>query len=238
MQCSTAILFSGGLDSAILLDELSAPGRVGAGGVVPLYVACGSAWERAELAAARRFIAALDRPSIAPLVVLSMPTGDLYGLHWSLGNGAVPAADSADEAVFLPGRNALLAVKPLVWCGMHGVGELALATLAGNPFPDAGRECLDSLSRALSLAMATELRIVTPFAMSSKAEVMRRGAAGPLAETLSCIDPERDPAATTPDGPRFLHCGRCNKCAERHRAFADASLPDPTRYAGGLPARA
>ena len=35
-----------------------------------------------------------------------------------------------DEAVFLPGRNALLTIKAALWCQMHGINELAVATLA------------------------------------------------------------------------------------------------------------
>jgi 7-cyano-7-deazaguanine synthase len=29
-----------------------------------------------------------------------------------------------------------------------------------------------------------------------------------------------------------MHCSRCNKCAERRKAFSEAGIPDPTRYAG------
>lgn len=225
MQTRTALLYSGGLDSAILLDAVSR--EAGPGGVVPIYVACGSAWEPAELAAARRFIAALGRPAITPLVVLAMPTADLYGDHWSHGRGIVPGDETADEAVYLPGRNALLAVKPLVWCGMHGVERLALATLAGNPFADARQDSLAALSQALSLAMSARLEIVAPFAEMSKTEVMWTGSSAPLHETFSCIDPKPD----EPHGTGFVHCGRCNKCAERQRAFAAAALADPTLYA-------
>jgi 7-cyano-7-deazaguanine synthase len=42
----------------------------------------------------------------------------------------------------------------------------------------------------------------------------------PLELTFSCIAPAGS-----------LHCGQCNKCAERQRAFRLSSMPDPTRYA-------
>jgi len=227
MPSTTAILYSGGLDSAILLESLSR-GLDGAGDrVVPIYVDCGSAWQRAELAAARRFIELLGRVGIGSLVVLSLPTSDLYGDHWSVSGHGVPDSATADEAVYLPGRNALLAVKPLVWCGMHGVGRLALATLQSNPFPDAGDGFFASFSRALSIAMAADLEIVKPFANRSKKEVMLEGRDAPLAETFSCIAPARDPTAAT----GFVHCGRCNKCAERRQAFLAAGIPDRTPYA-------
>lgn len=43
------------------------------------------------------------------------------------------------------------------------------------------------------------------------------------AMSWSCYDP-------TPDG---LHCGRCDSCRLRRKGYADAALPDPTRYADG-----
>jgi len=225
MPSATAILFSGGLDSSILLDVLSRP-TVETAPIVPIYVDCGSAWQRAERAAAQRFITLLDGTRVLPLVELTMPTDDLYGDHWSLGVGAIPDAESPDDAVYLPGRNALLAVKPLVWCGLHGIGRLALATLASNPFADARTDFFTSFSQALSIAMAVDLEIMRPFAGCSKTDVMRQGRPELLHETFSCIDPQPDAA----EPARFIHCGACNKCAERRQAFHAAGIADQTPY--------
>jgi len=225
MAQATAVLYSGGLDSAVLVDMLSRDGGGAADAVVPIYVDCGLSWQAAELTAARRFIAALGRKAVADPVVLLLPVTDLYGDHWSINGRDVPDEASPDEAVYLPGRNALLAVKPLVWCGLHGVRRLAIATLAGNPFPDARDDFFTAFSRALSLALATDLEIVRPFAGMSKRAVMIEGRHAPLEETFSCIDPQ----AAGPQ--RFVHCGRCNKCAERRRAFLEADVADKTPYA-------
>lgn len=217
---TTAVLYSGGLDSGILLADLAARGRV-----VPVYVDCGLTWQAAERAAAMAFSrrVARDLP-VADPVVLALPVADLYGDHWSLSGRDVPAYDSPDSAVYLPGRNALLAVKPLVWCAGHGVRRLALATLGGNPFPDATADFFRVFSRAMSLALGQEVEVQAPFATCSKRDVMLRGRSLPLEATFSCISP-----AATSDGS--IHCGRCNKCAERRRAFAAAGLPDATPYA-------
>jgi len=50
---SSAVLFSGGLDSAVLLAEEAAHDDV-----QPVYVSVGLAWEVAERDAVRRFLAA------------------------------------------------------------------------------------------------------------------------------------------------------------------------------------
>ena len=111
------LLISGGLDSAILLGHLLRNERA----VQPFYVRSGLAWEREELASLTSFLTALRGEGLRPLVVLEMPLTDLYGDHWSVTGQNVPDALTPDEAVYLPGRNALLAIKPALWCRMHGI---------------------------------------------------------------------------------------------------------------------
>jgi 7-cyano-7-deazaguanine synthase len=211
-----AVLVSGGLDSAVLLAELAGQFRR----VHPLYTRSGLAWETAELAHLRHFLQFCASPGLGELVVLDMPVADLYGPHWSLTGQGVPDANSEDAAVYLPGRNLLLLLKAMLWCRMHQAGTLALGILKGNPFPDATPAFFEDFQSAVNRGIGGEVRIVTPFGMLDKPEVIRRGMALPLEWTFSCIQPQ--------DG---LHCGRCNKCAERQRAFAAAGVPDPTRYA-------
>jgi 7-cyano-7-deazaguanine synthase len=145
---------------------------------------------------------------------------DLYGGHWSITGRGVPGAPSPDEDVFLPGRNLILGTHAALLCSERGIPTLALATLRGNPFADNRPEFFASLARTVELATGYALRIVRPYAHLSKAEVIRRTAAFPLEESLSCLQPRGD-----------LHCGACNKCAERQAAFHAAGVADRTRYA-------
>src|SRR4051794_36593891 len=117
-----AVLASGGLDSAVLL-------RCAAGthpAVYPLYVRAGLAWEDVELAMLRRFLAAIARPVLKPLVLLDVPVHDLYGQHWGT-TGQAPDAFAPDEDFYLPGRNVLLLSKALIWCRLNQVPAVALA---------------------------------------------------------------------------------------------------------------
>jgi 7-cyano-7-deazaguanine synthase len=212
-----AVLASGGLDSAVLLGEAARAYPA----VHPLYVAAGLHWEPAERAHLGRFLAALGGPSVRPLHVLELPVADLYGPHWSLTGEGVPGADTPDDAVFLPGRNVLLLAKALVWCHLNGVPELATAPLGSNPFPDATAEFFDSFAAEVSSAVGGRVRVLRPYAQLHKLDVLRRGRGLPLGETFSCLRPIGG-----------LHCGRCNKCAERKLGFAQAGMDDPTRYAG------
>jgi 7-cyano-7-deazaguanine synthase len=215
---SLAVLASGGLDSAILLGEALRERPA----VYPLYVRHGLVWEAAELHHLQRFLEAVRTPALRPLAVLEMPVADLYGGHWSLTGRGVPDADSADEAVFLPGRNVLLLAKAMLWCHLHGMPAVALAPLESNPFPDATPAFFEDFQVVVSRGIGGAVRVLRPYAGLRKAVVMHRGRGLPLELTFSCIRPVAG-----------RHCGQCNKCAERRRAFTDAGLADPTEYARG-----
>jgi 7-cyano-7-deazaguanine synthase len=210
-----AILVSGGLDSAILLGESLAAGSL----VYPLYVRNGLHWEEVELRCLHRFLEAVRGPGLRPLQVLELPVTDLYDRHWSLNGEGVPDADSPDEAVFLPGRNVLLLCKSLLWCHLHAVPAVALAPLESNPFPDATPVFFQGFQDVVNLAVGGSVAVRRPYAGLSKREVLERGRGLPLELTFSCICPAAG-----------RHCGRCNKCGERRRAFREAGLVDGTEY--------
>jgi 7-cyano-7-deazaguanine synthase len=182
-----AVLFSGGLDSAVLLAEEAAAGEV-----QPIYVSVGLAWERAERAAAVQFLEALapDR-SVRPLASLSVDMRDVYpAAHWAV-QGRPPAYHTPDEDVYLPGRNIILLGKAGVYCAAAGIPRLVLGTLDHNPFPDATPAFRAAMESALSLGLDHRLTIEAPYGGVSKTEVIRRGVAlgVPLALTLSCMNP-------------------------------------------------
>ncbi|HEX5444280.1 MAG TPA: 7-cyano-7-deazaguanine synthase [Pirellulales bacterium] len=217
-RAGVGVLVSGGLDSSILLAHYVERGRR----VQPFYVRSGLAWQTAELAALRRFLAAIADDRLEELVTLDLPLADLYGEHWSVSGRDVPDAESDDEAVYLPGRNALLIIKAALWCHLNGIKELALGPLRANPFADATPEFFAAFQSSLNLATGGGLRLVRPLAGYDKRQVMQLGRHYPLELTFSCISPRGS-----------LHCGECNKCGERRRAFQHVGLPDPTRYPGG-----
>jgi 7-cyano-7-deazaguanine synthase len=211
----TAVLLSGGLDSSILVGMLAGEGRR----VQPLYVRSGLLWEAEELRAVGEFLRALGSPRVLDPVILDLPVQDLYGGHWSLTGDETPGATTPDEAVYLPGRNLLLLVKTGLWCKLHGLRQLALGVLGSNPFGDATPAFFDHLEAALNCYPPEPLEIVRPLAAMKKRQVMEIGRRFPLAATFSCIAPRNG-----------LHCGRCNKCAERKAALALIG-EDPTKYA-------
>ncbi len=214
-QPAVAVLISGGLDSAVLaVDLLRDHARVW-----PLYIHGGLQWEEMELAAAQEFLAAVRAPGLELLTVLEEPLRDVYGPHWSTGAAAVPCAGTPDQAVFLPGRNVLLTVKASVWCQLRGICALALGCLGSNPFPDSTSGFFHDLESVLRRALGSTPRLIRPFDQFHKEDVVLRGKDLPLHLTFSCINPVSG-----------MHCGLCNKCAERQKGFRDAGDRDRTRY--------
>src|SRR5262245_25686431 len=215
----TAVLLSGGLDSAVLLAEEAAHDIV-----QPIYVGVGLAWEEAEHLATTRLLASEKiGPRVRPLVTLTVDMTDVYpAAHWAR-TGRAPGYHTPDEDVYLPGRNIVLLGKAGVFCAAAAIGRLVIGTLDHNPFPDATPEFRETFASALSLGLAHTLEIAAPFARVEKSEVIRRAAARhvPLELTLSCMNPSIVNGIP-------MHCGLCSKCRERHDAFLVAGVADPT----------
>ncbi len=220
------MLFSAGLDSAVLLADAIAT-RGDGDTVQAVHVSVGFAWEPEERAMAARLLAAPPYAArIGPPALLAFDMRDIFpDTHWAVA-GTPPAFDTPDEDVFLDGRNVILTSKVAVFIARralptHRSARLLMGTLAGNPFPDATPQFLAAQGRALSLGLNLPMAVEAPFAALHKADVIRRGVqlGVPLELTLSCMQPK--------DG---LHCGRCSKCRERRDAFTQAAVTDPTPY--------
>lgn len=210
-----AVLASGGLDSSVMLAELARRKRH----VFPLYIRAGLKWERNEIAILRRFIARLALANVEQPAILLLPMADLARTHWSVTGKQVPGFDAPLASNYIPGRNLSLLTKAAVFCALNQIGEVAIAPLGSNPFPDARPEFFRAFEKAAGLGLDLPLKVITPFAGMEKSDVIRRGRGLPLELTLSCASPRG-----------MIHCGACTKCAERIEGFREARIPDPTRY--------
>jgi len=218
---AVAVLFSAGLDSAVLLAH--AVTRWPGARIQPLYVIAGLAWEREEIAMAERFLAAAGLGStLGPLVTLTVDMRDVYPpTHWAI-RGEPPAYDTPDEDVYLEGRNVVLLSKASVFMARARIPRVLIGPLSGNPFPDATPAFFDAMAGALSIGLAAPIAVEAPFVAMSKADVIRLGRSlnVPFELTLSCMQPRNG-----------RHCGRCSKCRERLEAFQEVGAPDPAGYA-------
>jgi len=210
-----AVLASGGLDSSVMLARIAQRRRE----VFPVYIRTGLVWEKDELVVLRRFIKALGIDSIRPVSVLNVPMNDIAAEHWSMTGKKVPGYNAALSSNYIPGRNLTLLSKAAVFCARNRIGEVAMALLEANPFPDARPVFFQALAKAVDLGVGLRLKISTPWVGKSKPEVIALGRDLPLQLSVSCIKPRG-----------AVHCGQCTKCAERVQGFRLAGVADPTHY--------
>src|SRR5262245_51735474 len=217
-MAASLVLFSGGLDSAVLLAlerQAHAP-------VKPLHVRSGLAWEDAERRAIDRLLAApVFASGVEPLATIVVDMRDVYPAgHWAI-TGRPPAYDTPDEDVYLEGRNIILISKAAVLAARFEIPRIALGPLAGNPFPDATPDFFATMQRALSLGLDRRIDIATPLTGFHKDRVVQLGAelGVPLELSMSCMNPQGD-----------RHCDKCSKCRERRDAFRDAGVKGRTVY--------
>src|SRR6187401_2685777 len=202
-MAASLVLFSGGLDSAVLLAlerQAHAP-------VKPLHVRSGLAWEDAERRAIDRLLASpAFATEVEPLATINVDMRDVYPAgHWAI-TGQPPAYDTPDEDVYLEGRNIVLLSKTAILCARLRVNRIALGPLSNNPFPDASPEFFATMARALSLGLARDFTVDTPLTSRHKDDVIGLGVelGVPFELSLSCMNPSGD-----------THCGACSKCRER-----------------------
>ena len=194
------VLTSGGEDSGVLADELAASGR----DVFPLFVRCGFLWEESELRRLRRQLRAIGRRTLKPLTVMSAKALLIPERHWSRDGRGTPSDRDAWDSVYLPGRNLLLLTCAAALAHRVGARAIAIATLEGNPFPDASRSFFKLMERAIGDSFKLPVRVLAPYRGLSKDQVRRRRPDFPFHLTFSCLRPE--------DG---RPCGHCSKCGER-----------------------
>jgi 7-cyano-7-deazaguanine synthase len=211
----TVLIFSGGIDSTVLLHDLRAQGDE----VLALSVDYGQR-HRVELAHARRVAAGLGRladlSAIAPLLAGSSQTS---------GDVPVPHGHYAEESMkqtVVPNRNMIMLAVAGGWAISRRADRVAYAAHTGDHtiYPDCRPEFALAMDHALGLADWHRMTLHCPYLTLSKAQIVARGAElrVDFAATWSCYE------------GGDLHCGRCGTCYERREAFQLAGVPDPTKY--------
>ncbi|WNO54764.1 7-cyano-7-deazaguanine synthase QueC [Stakelama saccharophila] len=217
------VLVSGGLDSMVSAARAKEAGY----GLLALSIDYNQR-HRVELDAARRIAAMLgaERHIILPLDLRS------FGGSALTADIDVPKAGVGDDipVTYVPARNTIFLSLALGWAEAAGARDLFIGVnaLDYSGYPDcrpdfiAGFEHLAELATKAG-AEGEAFRIHAPLQDMTKADIAREADRLGLDAGLSwsCYDP----------GPDGLHCGLCDSCRLRSKGFAEAGLPDPTRYA-------
>lgn len=212
------IVYSGGLDSTVLLHKLAAEGR-----------ADGALWVDYGQRHAREYECA-DYNSRKLGVKLDV--ADISSLKPLFGDNAltcksaeVPEGNYAYEnmkTTVVPNRNMILVAIAAARAIAIGTNSVAYAAHSGDHaiYPDCRTEFADALDNVLRLCHYEPIRLERLFVNMTKADIVRLGAGlgVDFSHTWSCYK----------GGEK--HCGKCGTCTERREAFALAGVPDPTAY--------
>ena len=126
---------------------------------------------------------------------------------------------------YVPFRNSHLLAIATSWAEVTGAASIYIGAVAedSSGYPDCRPEFYNAFQKTIDAGTKpdTHIEIRVPIINLRKSEIIRRGLelAAPLELTWSCYVSED------------VACGRCDSCALRLRAFAEAALADPIRYA-------
>jgi len=216
------VLLSGGLDSMVT----AAIAREQGFEVLALTVNYGQR-HRVELEAAKRIAAdCADRHVILDLDLTQ------FGGSALTSDIEVPKEGVEDgiPVTYVPARNTVFLSLALAWAEAAGARDLFIGVnaLDYSGYPDCRPEFIAAFERLANVATKAGVegepfRPHAPLQEMTKADIAREAARLGLDAGMShsCYDP-------TPDG---RHCGLCDACRLRAKGFAEAGLPDPTKYA-------
>lgn len=218
------VLLSGGLDSTTALAIARRDGFT----CHALTVRYGQL-HQVELAAARRMATALGAAEHRVIDIdLSFATSALTSPSVAVPKDRSLADIGAPGDVpstYVPARNTVLLALALAWAETLGARDLFVGVnvLDASGYPDCRPEFIHAFEALAQVATrAGGFRVHAPLIAMTKADIIRAGLALGIDYSLthSCYDPAPDGAA----------CGRCDACALRRKGFAEAGVPDPTRY--------
>ncbi len=226
------VLLSGGLDSATVLAVAAADGfdchalsfRYGQRHSVELDAAARVA-EAAGVADHAVLDIDLRRFGDSALTAdIDVPKHErVEDLDEEVASGDVPVT-------YVPARNTIFLSYALAWAEVLGADDLFIGVnaLDYSGYPDcrpeyvAAYEHMANLATRAGVAEGRRLTVHTPLIDLTKGQIVElaTGLGVDLGLTISCYDPDPSGAA----------CGHCDSCLLRARGFADAGVPDPTRY--------
>jgi 7-cyano-7-deazaguanine synthase len=216
------VLLSGGLDSMVC----AALAREQGYSVLALTVDYNQR-HRVEIEAAKTIAAAVaDRHIVLPLDLRAFGGSALTSEASVPKDGVKPGI----PITYVPARNLVFLSIALAWAEAEGASDLFIGVnaLDYSGYPDCRPEFISGFEQLARLATKAgteggQIRIHAPLQHMSKADIAREADRLGLDAALShsCYDPAVDGAA----------CGLCDACRLRAKGFAEAGLPDPTRYA-------
>ena len=216
------VLLSGGLDSATVVAIAASQGY-------ECYALSFDYGQRAvtELNAAK---AVCESIGVKEHRVFNLDLAQFGGSALTDASLEVPEGETEGVPItYVPARNTIFLSMALAWAEVLHADAIFIGVNAVDysGYPDCRPEFIAAYEQMANLATRNGVtgepfKIVTPLIDLTKAEIIEAGHKLGIdySLTVSCYQSDEEGRA----------CGRCDSCRLRAKGFADAGVPDPTRY--------
>ena len=147
---------------------------------------------------------------------------DIYRGVTSLVDEGIDVTPEFTDEIVVPFRNGVFLSVTVAYAYSVGVDVILYGAHASDePFyPDCRPEFYKAFESAARLGTEREISLTSPFEGVPKSDVIKESVrlGVPLERTWSCYL----------RGP--IHCGVCESCRNRKKAFREAGIADPTEY--------
>ncbi|NYB51545.1 MAG: 7-cyano-7-deazaguanine synthase QueC [Methanobacteriaceae archaeon] len=130
--------------------------------------------------------------------------------------------DETARKVWVPGRNVVFTSIALSFAEAEGAEKIIVGWdyEEAATFPDNSKEFLDAFNNLLKIGSPDNVQIEAPLIHMDKKEIVKAGneIGAPLNLSYSCYMGNEE------------HCGVCESCMRRKRAFEWANVEDRTKY--------
>lgn len=215
------VIYSGGLDSSVLLWQLKEKWKQNIQAVSFDY----GQRHKKELECAKEVTSMLNIEHI--IVDLSSVGQLLQGSALTTFDIDVPEGHYADESMkqtIVANRNAIMLS---IACGVAVAKKIPFVYYAAHKndyaiYSDCRPEFVKAFDTAMYIGNDKQVEVIAPFVHLTKAEIVKIGLAlsVPFEKTWSCYKGED------------LPCGKCGTCTERLEAFSINNAIDPLLYQG------
>jgi 7-cyano-7-deazaguanine synthase len=224
-------IVSGGLDSVCYAASLA--------GNYDIYMLTFAYGQRArrEIERARHFSRVLKAKDHKVVDISFMKS--LYGTSNSLTDSRQKLSEAFERNLVVPVRNAIFITIASAWAMSINAKVVAYGAHTGDipHYPDCRPAFVRTINKALNIAESDgiasgrrqEVTIMSPAVFGiDKSSLLKTGygtLGNRIFQTWSCYS----------DGVRggrgYIHCGKCESCISRKKAFTTARIEDRTRYA-------
>lgn len=159
----------------------------------------------------------------APIKVVDLSSlKEIFTGVTSLVDKNIPLTADFSKPIIVPFRNGIFLSTAVAYAASIGAERIFYGAQASDSanYPDCRREFYQAFQKTAQLGTESKILIEAPFSGANKAELIKKGTelGVPFELTWSCYTNKE------------YHCGKCESCLNRKKAFKEANILDPTEY--------